>query len=117
MPNDYVFGVSAQDLKTQICGNNNGTLVPVAADSAGNLNVSLDGVLTSSSNVTITAGGTGVTLTADTSQQRFVSYYVNNSPGDAALTVWLQVSPIDDPDSSPTTPRHRPPYPPAAWPC
>jgi hypothetical protein len=57
--------------------------------------VEIDSVLTTSVNATIVAGSSGVTLTADTSQQRFVSYYINNNPGNAALTAWLQISPIN----------------------
>lgn len=112
MPNDYVFNVSAQDLKAQIYATNtvNG-LTALQTDQSGNLlingsvtvqntvtvagAVSISGVAATSSYAQVAAATvSGTLLQEDTSQQKLYSYYViNDSTSSGTLTVYLQFSP------------------------
>jgi len=95
MPNNYMFDMVAEDLKSLMYGLNGSTAVALSVDSSGNLNI---GVGYTASNTTISAivaDGTGVALTLDSSTKNLYSYYVKNASSTASVSVKLQVSPTD----------------------
>lgn len=122
MPNNIVFNHVAEELHTQIFGQNGNDIVPIQTDPAGNLLVA--GTLTALMSTvtaivdsgTITAllstvtavtlpifteesttiaeivNETASALTVETSLQRMYSFYVANTSA-ATLTAFLQISP------------------------
>ena len=93
MPNNFVFDMVAQDLKTLIYGLYGTTPKAIAVDANGNLDI---GVAFTSANITvapIAGAATGTTLVLNSSEKSLYSYYVRNTSTVATLRVKLQVSP------------------------
>ena len=93
MPNNFVFDMIAEDLKTLVYGLNGSTAVALAVDSAGNLNMQSSYTSDSASITPIAADATGTALQENTSDKGLYSFYVRNTSEDASVSVKLQVSP------------------------
>lgn len=111
MPNNFVFNQSAEDFKVQIYGVQSSVLTPIQINANGGLDVAvvntptvvvsgvasvaLDAVAVASDIATVTASALGTVLAEDTSQQKQYSFYINND-GAPAMSVFLQVAPVDE---------------------
>lgn len=95
MPNNFVFDMIAEDLKTLVYGLNDSTAVPLSVNADGSLDI---GVAYTSSTATIVleASGTGGALTLDSSEKSLYSYYVRNVGDQTTVAVKLQVAPVTD---------------------
>ena len=95
MPNNYMFDMIAEDLKSLMYGLYGSTAVALSVDADGNLNIGV-GYTTSNTAISdIAADGTGATLTLNSSTKNLYSYYVKNTSDTASVSVKLQVSPTD----------------------
>jgi len=97
MPNNFVFDVVAQDLKSLMYGLwGDTTAVALAVDENGNLNIGV-GYTSSNTEISgITAATTGIALTMDSSEKNLYSFYVTNtSTTSADIQFKLQVAPTD----------------------
>ncbi len=126
MPNNFVFDVVAEDLKSLIYGlYNSTTAVALAVDSAGNLILQSSYTSDSSSATGIATDTSSTMLTENTSNKSLYSFYVKNTSSTASIAVNLQISPtsttsyfIDDAsavtlafgDATVLVPKHYQPY-------
>jgi len=94
MPNNFVFDMIAEDLKSLIYGlYNNDTAIALAVDSAGNLILQSSYTSDNTTIASIATTATGTALQENTSDKSLYSFYVKNNSSTASVSVKLQVSP------------------------
>ena len=96
MPNNYMFDMIAEDLKSLIYGLYGTTAVALAVDANGNLNIGVGFAESSTTVADVASSDTGAVLTLDSSEKNLYSYYVKTvSQTSASISVKLQVSPTN----------------------